>query len=286
MHKGENMNIKEILEKNQIQYWTSGKNVTPGWVHIKCPMCDDHSNHGGFSETGTAYSCWRCGKHKVKDVLKILTGYFYKVETETYEKPDKNHEEYTECIGTRLQTAHLAYLAMRGFDSPELESLYGVKGTLHTPKDFAYRIIIPIYDRAGGFVGFQGRAISENQIPKYKNTPGLQIKDYLYSENLVLNREKVIVVEGVFDCWKMGVGCVATFGTMYTQKQLLLLSEYKTVHILFDNDEAGVSAAEKLKFELECLGVEVVIEKLPDKIHDPGELEKEQVQEIKERVFV
>ena len=54
--------VISFLEEYNIDYTTSGKNVTSGWVEINCPFCgDDPSYHMGVNLSSGLYHCWICG---------------------------------------------------------------------------------------------------------------------------------------------------------------------------------------------------------------------------------
>jgi DNA primase len=65
--------------------------------------------------------------------------------------------------------------------------------------------------------------------------------------------DTVIVVEGVFDAlavYQVGFpNVVATLGCEVTENQRALLSRFRRIRMLFDDDAAGTTAAAKLKDE-------------------------------------
>ena len=122
---------------------------------------------------------------------------------------------------------------------------------------FRGRIIFPIKDLHGNIIGFGGRAIAEEDQPKYLNSPETLL--YQKSETLfgidqakhAIRREnQVILVEGYFDQMRAvqhGIDhVVATCGTALTAKQAGILRNHaETVILVFDSDPAGRSAAGK-----------------------------------------
>ncbi|MBI4414638.1 MAG: DNA primase [Candidatus Kerfeldbacteria bacterium] len=148
---------------------------------------------------------------------------------------------------------------------------------------FRHRIMFPVHDHLGRVVGFGGRAIDEDQQPKYVNTP----QTFLYNKSAVLyglHRAKTsikehrcaVVVEGYMDViasHQAGVtNVVASSGTAFTHDQLALLKRFTTTLVLaFDTDMAGEAASMRsiqLAWEQEFT-VKVVI--LPSG-KDPDEL--------------
>ena len=122
---------------------------------------------------------------------------------------------------------------------------------------FRGRVIFPIKDLHGNIIGFGGRAIAEEDQPKYLNSPETLL--YQKSETLfgidqakhAIRREnQVILVEGYFDQMRAvqhGIDhVVATCGTALTAKQAGILRNHAETAILaFDSDPAGRSAAGK-----------------------------------------
>src|SRR3990167_10574082 len=67
--------IIKILTEHDIPYWERGKNVSIGFIGIKCPMCNDHSNHCGINTSNMLFSCWLCHtKGHFAYLLTVLLG--------------------------------------------------------------------------------------------------------------------------------------------------------------------------------------------------------------------
>jgi hypothetical protein len=274
------MLIKELLKDYNIEFWDSGKNVTPGWVNISCPFCNDTSNHGGFNPIKDYYNCWHCGWHRIEKVIAIILGiteYKAKAIIQNYKTEFIKKEESRltptsiSLPGKEPQLQHIKYLMKRGFEPLPLITKYQLLGTLYESRDYGYRIIIPILYK-GKVVSFQSRSIAGNVDQRYKACAKekeiIEHKKILYNLDNC-NKKKVIVVEGVIDCWKLGNDCCCTFGVDYTKEQFLMLLQFEEVFICFDPDEPGQTAAIKLSNELGMLNKKVEIIKLET---DPGDL--------------
>ena len=123
---------------------------------------------------------------------------------------------------------------------------------------FSGRITFPISDRRGRIVGFGARALGE-EVPKYLNSPETEIfnkRDLLYGFPQVMEairRERsVLVVEGYTDVlmlYQSGIkNAAATLGTATTPSHLRTLSGYADrIYLLFDPDEAGERATQKVR---------------------------------------
>lgn len=120
---------------------------------------------------------------------------------------------------------------------------------------FRGRIIFPIRDRRGRYIGLGGRTLSTDQSPKYLNSPETSIfhkSDALYGlyEACQASKsfERIWVVEGYMDVlslYQSGITqVVATLGTALSRRhlqQLFRLTE--EIVFCFDGDAAGEKAA-------------------------------------------
>jgi DNA primase len=141
---------------------------------------------------------------------------------------------------------------------------------------FRNRIIFPIGDAHGRFVGWTARILNGNtDEAKYINTSDSPIYKkgrllfplHMSKESL---REKRwgIIVEGQMDAirlWQSGIhNVVATSGTYLRLEQALLLSRYcERVFTVFDGDSAGETAQVKNRPPLEEAGLKVKSVRLP-----------------------
>ena len=116
-----------------------------------------------------------------------------------------------------------------------------------------YPVVIPIKDFKNKTVAIGCRTLLKDDrrkelgIPKYKNSEYTKTL-YLYGLDKAINaireKDKVFVVEGYFDvisCHQAGIyNVVATCGTLFSRKQLVILARYtNNICLLFDNDEPG-----------------------------------------------
>lgn len=267
--------VLRFIEDFNIQTSTSGKNTQPGWINIKCPMCDDDSNHGGFNIKKGHYNCWKCGWSPLPEVVAALLSVpkhsarliideykssprFQLVEKEKVIKNTKIELPYG---SGPLKKKHKEYLKRRNFDPEQLEILYNLKGTTHLG-DYPFRIIAPIYYE-GKLVSYQGRDITGKDILRYKacklSEEIINHKKIFY--NLDSVKDKTIIVEGITDVWRFGPGAISPFGTTFTNSQVncLVKKKIKRAFILFDPDEKAQIKAEQLAYSLSSFKIETVI---------------------------
>lgn len=121
---------------------------------------------------------------------------------------------------------------------------------------FRDRVMFPIQDHKGRYIGFGGRILDQGE-PKYLNspeTPLFQKGQTCYGLHQVISKhphlEKVLIVEGYMDVialFQHGITyAVATLGTATTPHHLKRLLRYTThFYFCFDGDEAGRRAARR-----------------------------------------
>ncbi|MBN2723562.1 MAG: DNA primase [Deltaproteobacteria bacterium] len=151
-------------------------------------------------------------------------------------------------------------LSSRGMIKGALELGLIKPGTSGNYYDFfRHRLMFPVLDTSGRVCGFSGRILdSERKEGKYVNSPESSVflkRKSLFGINLArpaILREKSVpvLVEGNLDvvsCHQAGISsAIAPLGTAFTDEQLALIRRFsKELHIMFDGDIAGKSAALK-----------------------------------------
>jgi DNA primase len=144
---------------------------------------------------------------------------------------------------------------------------------------FGDRVTFPISDRRGRIVGFGARSLSDAK-PKYLNSPETALfnkRSLLYGFPQVaeaMRREKAaLVVEGYTDVlmlFQSGIkNAVATLGTAMTEQHLKTLSGHaEKIYLLFDPDEAGEKAVERVMLTATELKLDLRVLRLPQ---DPAD---------------
>lgn len=122
---------------------------------------------------------------------------------------------------------------------------------------FRNRLMFPIHNESGKVIGFGGRALTENDQPKYMNSPETPIyrKSYvLYNlhraKEGIRKQDRVVLVEGYMDVigvYAAGVKeVVASCGTALTTQQVQTMKRHSgRIVVNFDPDTAGANATEK-----------------------------------------
>lgn len=120
---------------------------------------------------------------------------------------------------------------------------------------FRHRIMFPIRDRRGRTVGFGGRVLSDEDSPKYLNSPetplfhkGRELYGLYEARQALRDIPRLMVVEGYMDVVSLAQFdiryAVATLGTATTADHLQQLFRVTSeVVFCFDGDRAGREAA-------------------------------------------
>lgn len=145
------------------------------------------------------------------------------------------------------------YLRSRGI-MEEVAKYFGV-GVFAGRGSMSGRLVIPIQNERGELVAYTGRSLDGSE-PKYKLPAGFHKSVELFNLDRAgaVDRERVIVVEGFFDCMKVHqAGCphvVALMGCSLSESQERLLRPFKSVILFLDGDDAGREAARSIAARL------------------------------------
>lgn len=181
------------------------------------------------------------------------------------------------------------YLTKLGYDAKTLHNA----GLITQTDDgkmldfFGGRLIIPIINARDQVIGFGGRTLDKEKMPKYKNSSGTMLFDkrkVLFGINLIKKLQQtqkvddIILVEGYMDVIALrqaGIkNAVASMGTALTAEQSKELRKYtNTVFVSFDGDSAGQLATWRSLDLLASAGLEVRVIKMPEGL-DPDDTVK------------
>jgi DNA primase len=136
-----------------------------------------------------------------------------------------------------------AYLQERGIEV-DTAAHFGV-GFYAGPGLLQGRVVIPIHNQHGQLLAYAGRSI-DGAAPKYKLPAGFAKSRVLFNLHCAATHgiDRVIVVEGFFDCLKMhqaGFPCVVGLMgcSLSAHQEALLVERYRNVTLMLDGDPAG-----------------------------------------------
>ena len=178
------------------------------------------------------------------------------------------------------------FLSKRGFGELELSKAGLITKRRNGWGDmFRGRIMIPLADGQGNYVGFTARLLKDNpSAPKYFNTPqtlvydkGRQVFGLHHAKESIRTNDFAVLVEGNLDViasHQAGVkNVVAAAGTAMTADHLRSLSRLSlNIRLAFDSDKAGVNATERAVSIAEAVGVDMKVIEMPEGAKDPDEV--------------
>ncbi len=141
---------------------------------------------------------------------------------------------------------------------------------------FRGRLIFPIRNSAGQFIAFGGRSLSDDQQPKYLNTPesplyhkGREVYGLFEARTSLREAQQALIVEGYMDVLALAqhgfTHTVAPLGTALTADQVKRLSRHsQELVVIFDGDQAGLKAAWRSLETTSPLGIPTRIFSLPE----------------------
>ena len=146
---------------------------------------------------------------------------------------------------------------------------------------FRNRLMFPLCDKKGDFIGFSGR-VFDDSIPKYLNTSETPV--FYKSQNLfglhlaypaIRREEEAFLLEGNVDvvtAHQFGIdNAVAPLGTSFTEDHAKILKRYcSRVIVAFDGDGAGQRATNKALDILNRVGIRAYAMTIPSP-HDPDD---------------
>lgn len=151
---------------------------------------------------------------------------------------------------------------------------------------FRHRLMFPIFDVAGNVIAFSGRALNNEDQPKYINSPETPVYKkskvlfgFHQAKDMIRKKKTAILVEGNLDqvsLYKHGYfNSVALCGTAFTEDHAELLKRNcQKVIVMLDSDKAGIKSSFKTAAVLLKKGVETSLVQLSEGDDPDSFLEK------------
>lgn len=267
------MNLLNIIKDYQLDY-----NENKTHYILKCPMCSKEKLY--IDKEKHLFICFRCG---IKGGATTLITYlknisyseasrlfygerrvgieldeeFFKILDDIhYKLKEKNKKQKIIYLPNNCHPISFynenddVYIYLKNRDITSLHNVLfdiGYSSLLN-------RVIFPIFYNYE-LVGWQARAIYDEQAPKILNNTGFVKSNYLYNYDTVknINVKNIILTEGIIDCIKANdiLPSIAIFGKTISQKQLNFIIELglDKIYIGLDPDAKRQSEniAQKLK---------------------------------------
>lgn len=319
----------QFLRDNRIPYVTSGPNTARGNVNIRCPFCgeNDPSEHMGLSPSGV-WGCLRNAGHRGKAPARLVSQLLGCSPEEARrlvggaEAVAPTYDEYAESVAALNATAGIfsaktgplrmpkefkpltsaspfsaafrQYLLERGYRAAQIEWLtheYDLRYA--TTGLYAYRIVIPIYDRYKALLSWTARGIKADAVPRYRtlrmkpseDDPNGPVAKLAANDTIlglpVLYGAKdprvLVIVEGPFDALKLtayghtfGVYATCLFGLNVYPGQvgelLGIARRFDRVCLLIDED----AEFQRLRIVEQLMPLRVDVLRMPENSDDPG----------------
>ena len=274
------MNVEELLIKQDVPYIPKGADF-----EVSC-LNPEHLDRNPSMRIDRITGIFNCFSCEFKGNLFTLFG----------EKPNqlqlqreklKNiiRQKMAESTGLVLPIQAVPYTGTWRGIKRETYERFGA--FIDKDPSFISRINFPITDITGKIVAYNGRHTGSG-VPKYMITPA-GAKMPLFPQVKPLNG-CVILVEGIFDMINLHdkglTNAMCSFGTKNINEEklsVLSIAGVSQLDIFFDGDDAGQSAAEKVKEMCESIGLSSRNIHLKDK--DPGALTEPQILKLKRKLY-
>ena len=281
------MEITDLFSELRLPYLSAGHHhCRPGWVQIDCPFCgrDTERFHMGWNLASNYTSCWRCGGHSAKNVLKEIGLGWQRINEVLGELDLAPRVEVTDHRGTYtppkfvapMKRAHRDYLRERNFDPKQIADVWDVQGIAAGAGRMSWRLFIPIMQRERP-VSWTSRAISPLETQRYLSASAEQEmvnhKHLVYGEDMC--HRTIIVCEGPTDAWRIGRGAGALMGTAYTAAQVRRIIEHPMRFVCFDSSPSAQRVARDLCDQLSAFPG--VTENIILDADDPGSASKREI---------
>ena len=284
------------LRMRGIRVWTQGKNVSPGWIGIRCLYCSDQSNHLGINLKSGKFRCWKCKKRgHIRWIIQTLEGVSEDQANQRileYDDPTFTSVlqdiKYTtpEKVLPKEATKdfwemHIEYLRERNFDAHHLIRKYDLYCT-HNVGDYKFRIVVPVKMNQT-MVCFTARDVTGKQELRYKSSPleGYTIDPSRVLYNIDSVYDTAIVMEGVTDVWRVGDPGIALLNKEFNPKHLLTLQQKGVRRCFFIYDAEKEATEQAKEAAAMASGVMPVVEQIELREGDPGSLSPKDALELR-----
>jgi DNA primase len=277
------MEVDELLSKKKLYYKNSGQDYL-----IRClnPEHEDRNPSLRVNRISGIMNCFSCGFKG--NIFKFFDEEVNQRDLQRKRLQDKILSIRADNVGLKMPANYTPFVGTyRGISASTLKKF---KAFTSVEPEYAGRVVFPIYDITGKTRAFIGRATDNTIVPKYRIHPA-GVKLPLFPGDFELIQGSVILVEGIFDCINLidkgldNVICIFGTNNIDTYKMSLLkVIGVTTVYTMFDGDEAGDRAGERVQELGDKIGL--LVKKIPiGKDTDPGDLSRERVLKLKEYLY-
>lgn len=283
------MKVLELIKKLEYQYLEKGNDYV-----VKCINPEHEDTHPSMriDKLTGVYNCFSCGYSG--NLLRENGVRLNKVDVRSQRILNKIQDFRRPSL--EMPIGAIPYTAaFRGISD---ETLRHYEAFTHP--DYESRIVFPLKDLNNDIVVFIGRHLHTKTADKYLFIPKGVEPPLFPSKPVAIYENSIILVEGIFDALNLidkGLqNAICAFGTttLYSKKRKKLKKEkfeylrvmgVETIYLMFDGDKSGREASEDLEDLINSSGIFSAERiELPEGL-DPGDLDKHQVQHIKEELY-
>lgn len=267
------MNVIDVLNDRRIKYKEAGKDYQ---VICLNPEHEDNNPSMRIDKVTGIFHCFSCGfKGNIFEHFGADPNFIDIRIAKLQDKIRSILSDKTLTLPADALPFEEDYRGISGYTYDLAEAF-----TSNEEDEFKGRLMFPIRDIRGNIKVFIGRSMHSDVESKYLFYPK-HIVPPLFPAHPEIWKNSLIIVEGIFDVLNMmDKGCynvISAFGThtlLKTYKEKL--SHYKILgvnkfYIMFDGDDAGRRASEKLKNVLNSNSFNAENIELPEGL-DPGDL--------------
>lgn len=274
------MQVEQLLLDNKVQYFKSGRDFK-----VKClnPEHEDTNPSMRVDSVTGIFNCFSCGfkGNLFYHFGEAPVGLGIERELLKEKIKKKMPKPYNTIMPNTYQEFNREYRNISARTFKEFEAF--------TSMDFPDRLMFPIRTLSGSIEVLIGRAMG---LTEYKNKYQFYPKHTsppMFPLQKITGNKPVILVEGIFDLLNLydkglsNVLCVWGTSTVNEQKlSTLHIMGVQNLQIFFDGDDAGQTAASKVKELAERMHFSV--KNICFKNKDPGELTETQVIKLREKL--
>jgi DNA primase len=276
------MDVQQLLEHKKISFIPSGQDYK---ISCLSPDHDDNNPSLRIDKLTGIFNCLSCGfKGNLFSFFDEKANYL-QIQKEMFKR--KLRHKLAQNVGLEMPTNRVPF--EREWRGISKETFKAFEAFEHNDTDYIGRIVFPIRGVSGKILGFNGRSLSPDRLPKYLIVPN-ESKFPLFPARVVPIQGRVILVEGIFDMLNLydkGLqNTICAFGTQKLTKDKLTLLKVQGISgidVFFDGDDAGKEAAKKAVELIES--VELTARSITIKSGDPGELTAQKVLKLKETLY-
>lgn len=284
--------ILELFEKMSIGIESQSSQE----FNIYCPFHKNRNSPAFYINRKTGlWQCFNpsCGKKgNFRQLYKFLTGKPFGKDIKLDPVAIKNEIEKGFIKTEPTEDLDISDIEI-DYSSPEdiaLLETFSARGIeLSTLKHFEVgfsraknRVVIPVRSENYKLVGYIGRAINDEQDPRYLYNRGFKRAEYLFNINNAKQYNECIIVEGSVDAMMVHQAgypnVVSTLGAQISQNQVKKIKKYfDKITIFSDDDEAGEAMRDAI-INL-CRGKEIYTVENATGLKDPGAMNNKQIQQ-------